>query len=75
MAVEKISISLEKSLAKRIKQLARKEKLTVSALAARALEHEARLEALGKAIAHYEAEFGEISEEDARRAGKILWPD
>lgn len=75
MAVEKISISLERSLAKRIRQLAKREKSTVSAVTARALEHEARLDAMRRAIEDYESEHGVITEDEMRRAEKILWPD
>lgn len=75
MTVEKISVSLEKSLARRIRQLAKREKVSVSALTSRALEREEKLDAMRRAIEHYEAEFGVITDEEVERAGKILWPD
>lgn len=75
MTVEKISVSLEKSLARRIRQLAKREKTSVSALTSRALEREEKLDSMRRAIEHYEAEFGVIADEDVERAGKILWPD
>jgi predicted transcriptional regulator len=75
MAVEKISISLEKPLVKRIQQIARREKTSVSAVAARALERESRNEALKRFIEEFEAEHGVITPEEVERARKIAWPD
>lgn len=75
MAVEKISVSLEKSLARRIRQLAKREKTSVSAITSRALEHEDQLAGMRRYIGEWESENGVISKEEMDRIEKIVWPD
>lgn len=75
MAVEKISISLEGALARRVRRQARRERTSVSAIAARALENEERLAGLRRLVEEHEAEHGVIAREEVDRARELLWPD
>ncbi|HEX9775766.1 MAG TPA: hypothetical protein VGB83_09325 [Actinomycetota bacterium] len=67
MAVEKMSLSFPKSLARTIRREAKRAGMTASAWVARAVEQEARFAAQREAIEDYEAEHGEITEEDLER--------
>ncbi len=64
MAVDKLSLSFESSLAKRIRRAAKSSGQSVSAFVADAVGHRLRLEAAKRLIGEWEAEHGEISERE-----------
>jgi len=73
MSVEKLSVSFDPKLAKRIKQEARRAGMPVSAWMARAAEREAKLAKGRRLLAEWEREHGAPTEEEVRAVEK-LWP-
>jgi len=64
MTVDKLSLSFESSLARRIRRAAKSSGQSVSAFVADAVEHRLKLEAAESLIGEWEAEHGEISERE-----------
>lgn len=64
MTVDKLSLSFESSLARRIRRAAKSSGQSVSAFVADAVEHRLKLEAARSLMGEWETEHGEISERE-----------
>jgi post-segregation antitoxin (ccd killing protein) len=73
MAVEKMSLSIPKELARQARREAKAEGISVSAWVARAIQKQTKLAGMKKLVEEYEAEFGAFTEEETE-AMRRLWP-
>jgi hypothetical protein len=73
MAVEKLSVSVEPTLARRMRAAADATGQSVSAFVAEAVEHRLKLEAGRQLLDEWEAEHGAISELERERV-RSRWP-
>jgi predicted transcriptional regulator len=67
VAVEKLSVSVEPELARRMRAAAEATGQSVSAFVAQAVEDRLKLEAGRRLLAEWEAEHGAITEEELER--------
>ena len=72
MAVTKLSISLDDETARRLREEADLEDVSVSALVADCVEDRLRHFALARAVLAYEEEHGAFTEEELDEAARIL---
>ena len=74
MAVQKLTISLPQDLAQRAREEAAREGVPLSQWMAEAVARKTRDAAAAEALRMYEAEFGEITDEELRELTKE-WPE
>lgn len=71
MAVDKFTVSFEPDLAKQVRELAEAEGLSVSAWLADAAERRIKRHLARQLLEEYEAEHGEITEEELEEVRKV----
>ncbi len=72
MGVEKMSVSFDLELGEAIRSAARRSGQSVSAWLAGSARDRLRLEALGRAVAAFEKEFGPLTEDEVGQADSLL---
>jgi hypothetical protein len=72
MGVEKMSVSFDLELGEAIRMSANDAHQSVSAWLAEAARDRLRLQALGQAVASWEQQFGELTDDEIARANRLL---